>query len=292
MNSPAAAGQIEREVSVGLEQPQPADPLARDAGGGRERHGAVGELDPGVGEVEVRAQERQPRRAHLGRLGAAGEVQHQIEVVDHEVEHHRHVGAPRLERRQALALDVARSVQVGLRGAERAVVALDVAHLELQPAARGRGDAGRRPRRRVAASGFSISTGTPRLEGPEHRRPHGPAWERPRSRPRPRLSIASRSAKARRAELGGHRARPLGDRCRKCRPAAPPRAAARWRAWCRPSAPTPTTPTGSGALMPARPARRTRRTRGSARPRANGGRSLRARSSACERLSSELKKSR
>ena len=37
-------------------------------------------------------------------------------------------------RGQALAFDVAGSVEIGLRGTERAVVALDVAHLELHAA--------------------------------------------------------------------------------------------------------------------------------------------------------------
>ena len=75
-----------------------------------------------------------PGRADLGGFGAAGQMQHQVEVVDHEIEHHGHVGAAGLERRQPLALDVPRAVEVGLGGAKRAIVALDVAHLELEPA--------------------------------------------------------------------------------------------------------------------------------------------------------------
>ena len=38
---------------------------------------------------------------------AAGQMQHQVEVVDHQVEHHGDVGPARLERRQAGALEVA-----------------------------------------------------------------------------------------------------------------------------------------------------------------------------------------
>ena len=133
-----AAGEIERQIAVGLEQPEAADPLPRDPAGGGQRDRAVGELDPRVGEVQVRAQQRQPRRAHLGGLGAAGEVQHQVEIVDHEVEHDGDVGAARLERRQPLALDVAGSVEIGLGRAERAVVALDVARPGAGPRSRPR----------------------------------------------------------------------------------------------------------------------------------------------------------
>ena len=62
----AAGGQIEREVAVGLEQTEPADPLARHPRGGRQRHRAVGELDPRVGDVQMGGEHRQSRGANLG----------------------------------------------------------------------------------------------------------------------------------------------------------------------------------------------------------------------------------
>ena len=134
----AAAGrEVEREVAVGLEEPQPAHPLPRDARGGGQRHRPIGELDPGVREVEVGGEHREPRGAHFGGFGAAGEMEHQIEIVDHEIEHDGDVGAPGLEGRQPEALDVPGAVQVGLRRADGPVVALDVPDLELHPC-RGR----------------------------------------------------------------------------------------------------------------------------------------------------------
>src|SRR6266446_2245040 len=42
---------IEREVLVGLKQPQFADLLGRDAAGRQIRHTAVGELEPHVGDI-------------------------------------------------------------------------------------------------------------------------------------------------------------------------------------------------------------------------------------------------
>ena len=136
------AGQVEREVTVRLEQPETADPLARDPAGGGQRHRAIRELYPRVGDVEMGAQEREPGRPYFGGFRAAGQPQHQVEIVNHQVEHDRDIGAPRLERREPLALDVPRPVEIGLRGAKGAIVALDVPHLELHLAPRRRGDEG------------------------------------------------------------------------------------------------------------------------------------------------------
>ena len=126
----AAAGQVEREVAVGLEQPEATDPLSRHPGRRGQCHGAVGELDPRVGDIQVGGEHRQTRRPHLGGR-AAGEMQHQVQIVDHEIEHHGDVGAAGLERGQAVALDVAGSVEIGLGRAERPVEPLDVADLQL-----------------------------------------------------------------------------------------------------------------------------------------------------------------
>ena len=61
----------------------------------------------------MRREHREAGGAHVGDLGAAGEVQHQVEVVDHEIEHDGDVGAAGLERRQARALEVPGVVEVG-----------------------------------------------------------------------------------------------------------------------------------------------------------------------------------
>ena len=49
--------------------------------------------------------------------------------MDHQVEHHRHVGAARVERREPVAVDEQRMLHVRQRGADRAVEALDVPDL-------------------------------------------------------------------------------------------------------------------------------------------------------------------
>ncbi len=70
----------------------------------------------------------------------AGEVQDQVEVVNHEVEHHGDVGAAGLEGGEALALEVERMVQQRFGGPQRLVEALDMSHLQLDALARRLGD--------------------------------------------------------------------------------------------------------------------------------------------------------
>ena len=196
---------------------------------GGQRHRAVGELDPRVGDVEMGREQREARGPHLGGLRAAGQVQHQVEVVDHEVEHDGDVGAPGLERRQPLALDVPRSVEIGLGGAKGAIEALDVPHLELHARAAPPRRSGHRPRRawRRAAS--------PSAPARRARAPGGPtsAWAGVGTAmvtASTRASSASRSSKARRPQLRGHLARRAPRRCRTRRRARRPRACARCRA--------------------------------------------------------------
>jgi hypothetical protein len=70
------------------------------------------------GQVEVGRHDRQARGADVDHVGAAGQVQHQVEVVNHEIEHHRHVAPAELERREPGALEVADVVEMFLRRAE------------------------------------------------------------------------------------------------------------------------------------------------------------------------------
>ena len=50
--------------------------------------------------------------------------------MDHQIEHHGHVGAPRLEWGQPVDLQESRLVQIGGRRPDRAVEPLHVSHLE------------------------------------------------------------------------------------------------------------------------------------------------------------------
>ena len=148
----------------------------------------------------------EPGRPHFGGLRAAGQVQHEVEIVDHEVEHDGDVGAAGLERRQPLALDVARAVEIGLGRAERAVVALDVAHLELEAAPRRRGD------ERVGLGDAWRRAASPSAPARRARAPGGPTAAcagvgTATVTASTRSSSASRSAKAVVPELVGHRPR-------------------------------------------------------------------------------------
>ena len=131
----AALREVEREVAVRLKHPELPRTLARHATGRHVRDGAVGELDPRVGDVHVRREQRHPGRPNVHHV-RAHELENQIEVVNHEIEDHGHVGAARLERRQPVDLQKPGFVQVRCRRPHGAVEPLDVADLE-HDAARG-----------------------------------------------------------------------------------------------------------------------------------------------------------
>jgi len=120
----------------------------------------------------VRGEHRHPRRAQIGHSRPAGEVQHQIQIVDHQVQHNRHVGAPGLERGEPGALEVPDVSQMWLGGAEGLVEALDVAHLELQlPLLRRRHQQVRL--RQGGGEGLFHQDRHPRLQGPQADLPVG-----------------------------------------------------------------------------------------------------------------------
>ena len=82
-------------------------------------------------------EDRDARRSHLADLGAH-ELQYQIEIVNHEIEDHSHVGAARLEGCQALGLQEPRLLKVGRGCSDRAIESLHMPDLEKQPAFPGR----------------------------------------------------------------------------------------------------------------------------------------------------------
>ncbi len=61
---------------------------------------------------------------------AAHQRTHEIDVVDHEIEHDGDVRTARIERRQTIALDEAGLLDVRQRGTNRAIESLDVACLD------------------------------------------------------------------------------------------------------------------------------------------------------------------
>ncbi len=101
----AAIGEIERDVAVLGENAHLPLGAGGDTAGGDRGHRARGEADTRVGDVLVRARDSGADRIHpLDR--AIDEGQHQVEVVDHQVQDHRHICAARLERGDAGGLDV------------------------------------------------------------------------------------------------------------------------------------------------------------------------------------------
>jgi len=153
-----------------------------------------------LGDVDVRRQDGHAGGAHLGDL-RAHQLQHEIEIVDHEVEDDRHVGAARLERRQAL-----RSGKTAARRgrppprANRAIEALYVPDLEQGPTSAALATRASAPSR-LSASGFSISACRPRarISSPTA---VWPAWAR-RPTPHPRRPRAPRAMGRRRSRAPG-----------------------------------------------------------------------------------------
>src|SRR5439155_2662265 len=104
-------------------------PLGADAADRQVGHAAAFEAKPGVGDIFGRAEYRNAHRVHThdGRLD---EGQDDIEIVNHEIEHHADIGAARGVRREAVGLNEARFGGHGCELLEDGVEALDLPDLE------------------------------------------------------------------------------------------------------------------------------------------------------------------
>ena len=96
----------------------------------------------------MRCQHRHARRADLGHVGP-DQLEHQVEVVDHQIEDHRHVGPAGLERRQPLRLEESRLLEIAGRRPHRSVEPLDVPDLQRGPVLLRRAHQALRARERV-----------------------------------------------------------------------------------------------------------------------------------------------
>ena len=155
----AAVGEVHRQVAVLGEHPHAPLGAHGDARGGDRRDRAVGEADARVGDVGMLAGHRGADGVHAFDL-AGDQRQDQVEIVDHQVEDHRDVGAALLERRDAGGLDVERRAEPAVHARERGGEALQVADLQhqLRSAARAASSSACAS---VAAIGFSTSTCLP-----------------------------------------------------------------------------------------------------------------------------------
>ena len=121
---------------------------------------APGKVEPRVGDVDVVGEHRDADRVDA--LGLRAEqLLEDLDVVDHQVAHHVDVGAALRERPEPVDLGEARPVDLLAHHAHRRVEPLLVADLEHARAAAPRARRARRPRRSVAAIGFSTSTSRP-----------------------------------------------------------------------------------------------------------------------------------
>ena len=152
--------EIHRQVAVLREHPHAPLGAHRDARGGDRRHRAVDEADARIGDVGVLAGHRRADRIDALDL-ARHQRQDQVEVVDHQVEDHRHVGAALLERRDAGGLDVERRAQPALHCGEGGGKTFQMADLQYQPCASRPVAASSSACASVAAIGFSTSTCLP-----------------------------------------------------------------------------------------------------------------------------------
>ena len=289
MNSPPPLARSSEKIAVGLEEPKPANPLPGHPGGRRQCHRAVGKFHPGIGQIQMGGEHRDPRCSDLGGHAAARQVKHEVKIVNHQIEHHGYVGAPRLEGSQSLTLDVPGTVQERLRRPECPVVPLDVPDLQLKTPAPGGRDqtVGFLQRRRER---FLHQNRNPELQGTKaHLRVY-----RCRDGDRDCLDPGQQVIhlhEGRRSQLSRDFRRATGvdvanpNQTNLVQPGQVPGMMlaqrsyaddANWKSWFHAGTPRSLDSTKA----------RNRSTSG------NGGRSLRARSIAWERLRSELKKSR
>ena len=109
----------------GTEDAELAQPLGRNARGREGRHAAALELDPRVRDVDPRREDRHADGADLPDR-PPDEIRHDLQVVNHQVQHDVDVEAPGREGREPQALDEQRRFGPREERLDRRVVALHV----------------------------------------------------------------------------------------------------------------------------------------------------------------------
>ena len=140
---------VDRDVRVGLEQPDLPDTIAADAARRQIRDAAGRKPQPDVRDVDARRQHRHTDSVdrHHRRID---DRQDHVEIVDHQVEHDVDVEAALRERAEPVHLDEARHAEVRPRRDERRIETLGVADGHHHPTRRARRPAARRPPPRIA----------------------------------------------------------------------------------------------------------------------------------------------
>jgi hypothetical protein len=134
----SARGVVHGDVVVRLEKPHLANLLRPDARGRDVRHRAGRELDARVGGVHAVREDGDADGAHVRHLDPVpDEPEHDVEVVNHQVEHHVNVERPGGELADAVNLEVDGVADVRAERDERRVEAFEVADLQERAAALG-----------------------------------------------------------------------------------------------------------------------------------------------------------
>jgi len=123
------AHEVDREVAAGLEDPDLAVLLQRDAAGAEVGDAAVLERDPGVGDILGLRDDRDADSVDAldGRIG---QLQDDTDIMDHQVQHDADLGATGREGSQTLGGDVAGVDDGLLEVGHHRVVVLDVSDLD------------------------------------------------------------------------------------------------------------------------------------------------------------------
>src|SRR5665213_1074835 len=123
------AGEVEGEVLAGLEEAELADLLGGDAGSGEVGDAAGVELDADVGDVDLAGEDGEADRTDLADRGV-GELEDDVEVVDHEVEDDIDVERARGEDAEAVGLEEHGAVEQRLDRGDGGVETFEVADLD------------------------------------------------------------------------------------------------------------------------------------------------------------------
>ena len=119
---------IERNILSRLEESQLAHPLRRNPARGKVRNAPGLKLQPHVRNVHLPRQNRQSDRPHFfdRRLRKR---QHDVEIVDHQIQHNIHIQRPRSKHAQPVHLKKHGLRQQRNRGPHRRIEALQMPHL-------------------------------------------------------------------------------------------------------------------------------------------------------------------
>ena len=132
-----AVGKVHREVALLREHAHAPFSAHGDPRRSDRRDCAVDEADAGIGDIGMLTGHRRADSIHTLDL-ARDQRQDQVEIVDHQIENYRHVGAPLLERCNSSCLDVERGTQPSLDCCEGGRKTFLMADLQYQTSRRGR----------------------------------------------------------------------------------------------------------------------------------------------------------